>query len=97
MTLSETSSLVINNTQVPAVYLHYRIFLLIWIHSKQGWAATKRHGVTRKNEEKDEKQIGKLIREREPKDYTYLLTLDIKPSGETFPCATPTPVFLPSH
>lgn len=77
MTLSETSSLVINNTQVPAVYLHYRIFLLIWIHSKQGWAATKRHGVTRKNEEKDEKHIGKLFQKN--LKLKVLLPLDLKP------------------
>ena len=37
-------------------------FYLLEFHSKKGWTATTRHRVTRKKEEKDEKQFWKLIR-----------------------------------
>ena len=45
----------------------------IVIYSMQGWPATPRHGVTRKEEEKEENHIGKLFREKQKIKVVYWL------------------------
>ena len=41
-----------------------RVFFLIGIHSMQGWTATTRHGVTRKEAQKKDYKIQKICLER---------------------------------
>ena len=47
-------------------------FLFNWVISTQGKRATTRHGVIRKRSRKDQKHIGKLIKNKLRKTKNYL-------------------------
>ena len=53
---------ILRETKVFCNSSSFAFFFLIGVHSKQGWTATTKHGVTRKRSKKRLKYTGNLMR-----------------------------------